>query len=66
MGYSLKDMATDLVKGELEYVTQEERKKRIEVCNVCPENYMQVCKVCGCATPFKTTLKKATCPLGKW
>lgn len=66
MGYSLKDVATDFVKGEMEYVTQEVRTKRIEVCELCVENSMRICKVCGCAIPLKTTLKKASCPLGKW
>ena len=66
MGYNLKDLATDIVKGDLEYVPQETKRKRIEICNVCEHNRMQLCKLCGCMIQMKTTLKKASCPIGKW
>ena len=46
--------------------TLEIKRNRITICNVCDQNKMQMCRMCGCMIPMKTTLKKASCPIGKW
>lgn len=66
MGYSLKDLASDIVKNDVEYVPQEVRKNRIDICKSCDKNKMNLCTECGCMIPLKTTLAKSTCPIGKW
>jgi hypothetical protein len=41
---------------------------RLSICNQCPalnKNLMK-CKKCGCYMKLKSTLKQASCPLGKW
>lgn len=41
---------------------------RLEICKTC-EFYREKsnrCMKCGCFMKMKTTLKKATCPVGKW
>ena len=43
-------------------------EERLAICNQCPalnKNLMK-CKKCGCYMKLKTTLQKASCPLGKW
>lgn len=41
---------------------------RLEICKSC-EFYKHAtnrCGKCGCFMSMKTTLKKASCPVGKW
>ena len=46
----------------------EVQKARIDECKKCERliSITKTCKECGCFMPLKTTLEKATCPLGKW
>jgi hypothetical protein len=44
----------------------EEVKERMKTCKSCDFFYAGVCKKCGCIMKFKTKLRDATCPLGKW
>lgn len=44
--------------------------QRQEICKQC-EHYKTVigvktCEVCGCVIRWKTQLKNAECPIGKW
>jgi hypothetical protein len=43
-------------------------EKRLEICNQCEwlHKRLQKCRKCGCFMHLKSTLKQATCPLGKW
>lgn len=66
MAYELKDLVKDTVTGNVEFISQDERNKRIQICNVCEYNRMKVCAQCGCMIDLKTKLKKAECPIGKW
>lgn len=58
----------DLLNPKTEYVLDEEANSRYEICKSCPllNSTTKTCKECGCFMPAKTTLKYATCPLGKW
>lgn len=43
-------------------------EQRMSICMSC-EYFLkptQQCKKCGCFMPFKTKLKGAGCPIGKW
>lgn len=46
------------------------RRARLEICAQCPDRLFNggllTCKKCGCAMKFKTWLKNASCPVGKW
>ena len=66
MSYSLKDLAKDTVKGNVEFAGQDLHKRRIDVCNVCDYNKVRTCTKCGCFIDIKTKLVKSTCPMGKW
>lgn len=61
---SMKDAAKDGFKGSGEDLT----KERLEICAGCeffiPDQ--QRCSKCGCAMAFKTRLRSASCPIGKW
>ena len=39
---------------------------RRSICENCEHNKIQVCVKCNCIIPFKTSLKTAKCPEGKW
>ena len=41
---------------------------RLAICNECPHLNKQFmkCTKCGCFMKLKSTLKQASCPLGKW
>lgn len=47
---------------------QELIEARLEVCNACEwiDKRMMKCRKCGCFMYLKSTLKQASCPLGKW
>lgn len=42
--------------------------QRLAICNECPwlNKRLMKCKKCGCFMHLKSTLKQATCPIGKW
>lgn len=42
--------------------------KRLEICNSCEflTKLTKQCKKCGCFMEFKSKLKNAGCPIGKW
>lgn len=66
MSYSLKDLAKDTVKGNVDFISPEVRKKRIDLCNVCDYLKLRTCTKCGCLVDLKTKLTKSSCPMGKW
>ena len=39
---------------------------RRSICGNCEHNKNSVCVKCNCIIPVKTSLKSATCPIGKW
>jgi hypothetical protein len=47
---------------------QELIEARLDICKTCPflSRNMTRCTKCGCFMKLKTTLKDATCPIGKW
>jgi hypothetical protein len=59
---------TDLFDPRQQRSNKELVAYRLEICNTCEflNKRMIKCTKCGCFMNLKTTLKGATCPLGKW
>lgn len=66
-GESIKDTAKRLLKNP-SIVPRAVAEERMEVCRNC--NYFktksQVCELCGCYLPLKTSMVSMKCPLDKW
>lgn len=58
----------DLFNKNIERVTKEQQKIRMEICKECPffVSLTQQCLKCGCFMQAKTLLPHAECPLHKW
>jgi hypothetical protein len=58
----------DLFNKKMGRVDSETYKKRIEICQACPELIKTTfqCKKCGCFMKQKNKLADASCPLNKW
>lgn len=43
-------------------------ESRLAICNACPafNKNLAKCKKCGCFMKLKSTLRQASCPIGKW
>ena len=46
--------------------TPEFVKRRREICAACPHRAAIICSKCGCVIAAKTSLRGASCPVGKW
>lgn len=59
---------TDLFNPNQPRSDRELIESRLEICNSCEwfKKNLQKCRKCGCFMSLKTTLKQATCPIGKW
>lgn len=67
MSYTILDIVKGFFeKGNLEIASKEIRKQRLDCCNQCPANVLNICKGCGCFIPTKVSLTKSECPLNKW
>lgn len=57
----------DLLSSD-NYTIRETRDERLTICKGCEELFTptRTCRQCGCFMAFKTWLKEATCPIGKW
>jgi hypothetical protein len=66
--YSIFDIVKDTVSGNVQKTDTDQRQRRIDICNICPErnSVLNICKKCGCYIPNKTSYALATCPIGKW
>jgi hypothetical protein len=49
---------------------EEEKNKRLELCNSCEKNIMiannPTCDMCACPVDYVITYKFKICPLNKW
>lgn len=52
--------------GAGEKTSQEVSDNRMSICEECPSLKAGFCMECGCRMKWKTTLRFAACPLGKW
>lgn len=54
--------------GKQAIASTQKRKKRLGVCEVCPDldPEMRQCKTCTCFVDLKTFMATEACPKGKW
>jgi len=59
---------TDLFDPRQPRSDKELIESRLAICNTCPwfSKNQQRCRKCGCFMALKSTLKQASCPIGKW
>jgi Family of unknown function (DUF6171) len=55
-----------MARGESPTVNERLQNQRLRECYACPQLTNGTCSMCGCVVAFKTRVKAATCPMGKW
>lgn len=55
-------------KTGFENVSEEEQKKRMDICKACDkfDKATETCQLCGCPCNRKTAWKSSSCPKGSW
>ena len=48
------------------HVEEEEKRRRLSICDSCEHKRRSKCNLCGCFINYKAKLKNSECPLGKW
>jgi len=58
----------DLLNPKKERVDEEEKNRRLSICETCPHfrKKSRTCQRCGCLMNLKTLLAEAHCPDGHW
>lgn len=56
----------DLLDPEEPRVEKQVRDDRFAICKACDRFHVGVCSECLCVMRWKTTLSRASCPIGKW
>ena len=57
----------DALTGGSVTVNERLHAQRIRQCQACPQlTASGTCGLCGCVVSFKTRVKAASCPAGKW
>jgi hypothetical protein len=56
----------DLFKPSMERSEKDLVEERMAICQTCPFFTGKRCRKCGCFMALKTTLRQASCPIGKW
>lgn len=64
----IQDAITDVLKGNQLFVSDDEQKRRMEICKACDHYSAEDvrCRECGCFLKQKTSLNASKCPLNKW
>lgn len=72
-GPGLLDMAKNFgkaavahVKTGMAHVSEEEKQRRLDICNLCDKKKGNRCSECGCLLQIKTSWQSSECPLKKW
>tara|TARA_A100001201_G_scaffold94602_1_gene81995 strand:+ start:950 stop:1198 length:249 start_codon:yes stop_codon:yes gene_type:complete len=72
MGFDFNDIENEFLKGKVERNAVRFgtafRNERYEICKSCDKAILgkNICSVCKCFLPLKTSLPLTECPLGKW
>jgi len=61
LGKTIREIASDP-----RWVTPEEKKKRMDICNSCEHFTGSRCRKCGCFLQTKAKFKASHCPINKW
>lgn len=64
-GNLLGSLGAFAVSG-FQYVTEDEWRERLAVCDVCEHRTGKRCAECGCFVESKAKLRSDNCPLGRW
>mgnify|MGYP003149326305 CR=1 FL=1 len=51
---------------ERNHVKEEEKERRLAICDTCEHKRRSRCNLCGCFITYKAGLTNSECPLGKW
>ena len=57
---AVKDVLT------MNHVNEEEKRRRLSICDTCEHKKGSKCNLCGCFLNYKTKLTNSECPLLKW
>jgi len=64
----VQDVIGDVLKGNQLFATDEEQKRRMDICKACTyysEEDVR-CRHCGCFLQQKTSLTASKCPIDRW
>lgn len=64
----IQDAIGDVLKGNQLFTTEEEQKRRMDICKACMFYSADDvrCRKCGCFLNQKTSLTSSKCPLNYW
>lgn len=60
-----KSLAAFVADG-MRFVSRDEYRARLEICDSCPERDGNRCRQCGCRLSLKARGRAFECPLAKW
>lgn len=61
------ESAGEALAGGSVTVNERLHAQRLRECQACPQlSNSGTCGLCGCVVSFKTRVKAASCPAGKW
>lgn len=63
---ALSRVAGAVMTGKPVYVSQEERNRRLAICEACQYFVDNRCRKCGCFALAKIELATEKCPIDKW
>lgn len=63
---ALKDTWLSLFGKKGVWVDKHKRIDRLSICDVCQQNSIGRCKICGCILMLKVKYTGSSCPEGKW
>lgn len=67
---SVKDIVKDTISGKAEYVSKDEKKRRLSICESCNEfkKLTRRCGICGCFLDVKVLYNQSQCAASspKW
>lgn len=66
--FGIIDVALQELTGKTNYVSDEIRMRRLDICRNCPHliKLTNQCSACGCFVKSKTRYAESSCPMGKW
>lgn len=68
MTYNILDVIKDELTGTAEYVSHEEKLRRLSICLTCEhlKKLSRQCGKCGCFVDMKTKYAEAECDADRW
>lgn len=60
-----KSMRVFVADG-LTTVSEDQYRRRLEICDGCDQRWNDDCKICGCRLSLKARGRAFSCPLGHW